>query len=143
MIDKTVLIDEIGKIEQKKDGSYIVTKNNMPYHIPCNKEYRQEYEAVSEYIKENNMEINPYVEEEYGVINKKSENYIRTKRDMLLKEADILLLKYNEQVELKIIEKNMEYYTAILRYKQNLRDITMQIDFPENVTFPEMPQMLI
>lgn len=29
-------MEEISNIEIKNDGSYIVIKNNMPYHIPNN-----------------------------------------------------------------------------------------------------------
>ena len=50
MFDKTLFISEISKIEQHDDGSYIVIKNNTPYHIPDNNEYRQEYNALKEYL---------------------------------------------------------------------------------------------
>ena len=49
-------------------------------------------------------------------------------------------MKYQEQVYLNVIEENNEYYTALLQYKQNLRDITKQLDFPDNVIFPVMPE---
>ena len=37
MFDKTFFISSISKIEQNDDGSYVVLKNNNPYHIPNKK----------------------------------------------------------------------------------------------------------
>lgn len=142
MIDFDTFINEISKIEQKEDGSYIIIKNNMPYHIPDNDEYRQEYEAVKKYVSENNIEISLYTPQEYSIVDNNKEAYIRAKRDVLLNEADIILMKYQEQTALGIIQENNEYYTALLQYKQNLRDITKQIDFPENVIFPVLPEYI-
>lgn len=142
MFDKTLFISEISKIEQHNDGSYIVIKNNTPYHIPDNDEYRQEYNALKEYIQNNNIQVDAYIPKVFKVIDNNSEEYIRRKRDMLLNKADIILMKYEEQVSLNIIQENNEYYNALLQYKQNLRDITKQIDFPENVIWPLMPEYI-
>lgn len=142
MFDKTLFISEISKIEQHNDGSYIVIKNNNPYHIPDNDEYRQEYNALKEYIQNNNIQVDAYIPKVFKVIDDNSEEYIRSKRDMLLNKADIMLMKYEEQVSLNIIQENNEYYNALLQYKQNLRDITKQIDFPENVIWPLMPEYM-
>lgn len=142
MFDKTLFISEISKIEQHNDGSYIVIKNNNPYHIPDNDEYRQEYNALKEYIQNNNIKVDAYIPKVFKVIDDNSEEYIRSKRDMLLNKADIMLMKYEEQVSLNIIQENNEYYNALLQYKQNLRDITKQIDFPENVIWPVLPEYI-
>ena len=142
MFDKTLFISEISKIEQHDDGSYIVIKNNNPYHIPDNDEYRQEYNALKEYIQNNNIQVDAYIPKVFKVIDNNSEEYIRRKRDMLLNKADIILMKYEEQVSLNIIQENNEYYNALLQYKQNLRDITKQIDFPENVIWPVLPEYI-
>lgn len=142
MFDKTLFISEISKIEQHDDGSYIVIKNNNPYHIPDNDEYRQEYNALKEYIQNNNIQVDAYIPKVFKVIDDNSEEYIRRKRDMLLNKADIILMKYEEQVSLNVIQENNEYYNALLQYKQNLRDITKQIDFPENVIWPLMPEYI-
>lgn len=142
MFDKTLFISDISKIEQHDDGSYIVIKNNTPYHIPDNDEYRQEYNALKEYIQNNNIQVDAYIPKVFKVIDNNSEEYIRCKRDMLLNKADIILMKYEEQVSLNIIQENNEYYNALLQYKQNLRDITKQIDFPENVIWPLMPEYI-
>lgn len=142
MFDKTLFISEISKIEQHNDGSYIVIKNNNPYHIPDNDEYRQEYNALKEYIQNNNIQVDTYIPKVFKVIDDNSEEYIRRKRDMLLNKADIILMKYEEQVSLNVIQENNEYYNALLQYKQNLRDITKQIDFPENVIWPVLPEYI-
>ncbi len=115
-------------------------RNNIPCHIPDNDEYRQEYNAVEEYIKKNNIKVNTHIQKVYKIIDNNMEENIRSKRDELLKQADIMLMKYQEQAYLNVIEENNEYYTALLQYKQNLRDITKQLDFPDNVIFPVMPE---
>lgn len=68
------------------------------------------------------------------------EIFIRSKRDNLINEADILLIKYQEQVELGIITANETYRLGLLQYKQALRDIPEQKAFPENVEYPELPK---
>ena len=50
----------------------------------------------------------------------------------------MMLLKYQEQVALGIIEENSDYYLTLLKYKQDLRDIPEQEGFPENVIFPKL-----
>lgn len=67
------------------------------------------------------------------------ERFIRNKRDNLINEADILLIKYQEQVELGIISANETYRLGLLQYKQALRDIPEQAGFPENVIWAEIP----
>lgn len=68
------------------------------------------------------------------------ENFIRSKRDALINEADILLIKYQEQIELGIISANDTYRVELLQYKQALRDIPKQKAFPDNVEYPELPK---
>lgn len=138
MINKNNFLTDISKIERKNDGSYIIIKNNVPYHIPDNDEYKQEYNMITEYITENNLSVNDYIENTNHFINCNSETYIRSVRDSLLNEADIMLLKYQEQVALGIIEENSDYYLTLLKYKQDLRDIPEQEGFPENVIFPKL-----
>ena len=102
MFDETLFINEISKIEKKDDGSYIVIRNNIPCHIPYNDEYRQEYNAVEEYIKKNNIKVNTHIQKVYKIIDDNMEENIRSKRDELLKQADIMLMKYQEQVYLNV-----------------------------------------
>ena len=68
------------------------------------------------------------------------EIFIRSKRDNLINEADIMLLKYQEQVTLGIVQENKDYYTALLQYKQALRDIPEQAGFPDDVEYPALPK---
>ena len=51
----------------------------------------------------------------------------------------MLLLKYEEQVELSIITQDDKYRLALLQYKEDLRNIPEQKGFPENVVWPELP----
>ena len=66
-------------------------------------------------------------------------NFIRSKRDALINEADILVIKYQEQVELGVINVDDDYRLALLQYKEDLRNVPEQAGFPENVIWPEMP----
>ena len=66
-------------------------------------------------------------------------NFIRNKRDNLINEADILLIKYQEQVELGIKKQDDTYRLALLQYKEDLRNVPEQAGFPENVIWSEIP----
>ncbi len=66
-------------------------------------------------------------------------NFIRNMRDNLINEADILLIKYQEQVELGIKKQDDTYRLALLQYKEDLRNVPEQAGFPENVVWSEMP----
>ena len=67
-------------------------------------------------------------------------NFIRSKRDALINEADILLIKYQEKVELGVINVDDDYRLALLQYKEDLRNVPEQAGFPENVVWPELPK---
>lgn len=58
---------------------------------------------------------------------------IRTKRNLLLAETDYLLMS-----DYPISE---EYLKKVKEYRQELRDITKQDEFPENVAFPDLPKI--
>lgn len=58
---------------------------------------------------------------------------IRSKRNSLLAETDYLLMP-----DYPISE---EYLSRIKEYRQELRDITKQENFPENVVFPDFPKI--
>lgn len=68
------------------------------------------------------------------------ERFIRNKRDNLINEADILLLKYQEQVELGVINIDDDYRLALLQYKEDLRNVPEQAGFPNTVVYPELPK---
>lgn len=58
---------------------------------------------------------------------------IRSKRNLLLAETDYLLMP-DYPISKECLEKVKEY-------KQQLRDITEQDEFPQNVVFPEFPKI--
>lgn len=66
-------------------------------------------------------------------------NFIRNKRDNLINGADILLIKYQEQVELGIKKQDDTYRLALLQYKEDLRNVPEQAGFPEHVIWSEIP----
>lgn len=66
-------------------------------------------------------------------------NFIRNKRDNLINEADILLIKYQEQVELGLKKQDDTYRLALLQYKEDLRNVPEQAGFPEHVIWSEIP----
>ncbi len=138
--DKILFLNSVSDIKKKNDGSFIVNYNNMPYHISQSDEMLEKYNWLTEYIEKYPEQAEEYIEKKYiPSADEKVEN-IRNKRNSLLNEADIMLMKYQEQVSLNIILKNSEYYNALLQYKQNLRDITKQLDFPDNVIWPVRPE---
>ncbi len=140
--DKILFLNSVSDIKKKNDGSFIVNYNNMPYHISQSDEMLEKYNWLTEYIEKYPEQAEEYIEKKYiPSADEKVEN-IRNKRNSLLNEADIMLMKYQEQVSLNIISENSEYYNALLQYKQNLRDITKQLDFPDNVTWPVRPEYI-
>ena len=137
---KILFLNSVSDIKKKNDGSFIVNYNNMPYHISQSDEMLEKYNWLTEYIEKYPEQAEEYIEKKYiPSADEKVEN-IRNKRNSLLNEADIMLMKYQEQVSLNIISENSEYYNALLQYKQNLRDITKQLDFPDNVIWPVRPE---
>lgn len=140
--EKEIFLENISNIQKKSDGSFVVDYNNMPYHISNSNEMSEKYMWILEYIDNNIESVSEYIEPNINIIDKCSEEYIRAKRDNLLNKADIILIKYQEQVTLGIIQENNEYYNALLQYKQNLRDITKQLDFPDNIIWPVLPEYI-
>ena len=58
---------------------------------------------------------------------------IRSKRNLLLAETDYLLMP-----DYPIAEENLK---KVKEYRQELRDITKQDEFPTDVTFPDFPKI--
>lgn len=131
-------INSISNIKRKNDDTFIVDYNGIPYHIIP--EMESEYTAVSEYVKQNPDKCTDYIEPVYVPTQKEKEDMIRARRDSLIQEADIMFLKYAEQVELGIITANETYRLDLLTYKQALRDIPEQAGFPDDVEYPALPK---
>lgn len=140
--EKEIFLESISNIQKKSDGSFVVNYNNMPYHISNSDEMSEKYMWILEYAENHIESISEYIEPDVNIIDKHSEEYARAKRDNLLNKADIILMKYQEQAALGIIQENNEYYNALLQYRQNLRDITKQLNFPENIIWPVLPEYI-
>lgn len=60
---------------------------------------------------------------------------VRIKRDALLKEADVRVTRYNEQIAIGI--SPVDDIKALHIYKQALRDVPQQKGFPFDVVWPQ------
>lgn len=49
-------------IQKKADRSYVLEKNGMPYHVPNNGEFAEEYEFINKYAEAYPEEITEYQE---------------------------------------------------------------------------------
>ena len=127
-------------IRRLDDNSYMIEKNGYDYHVINKDFYAEEYKAVDKFAKENPELVKKYVANVYVPTTEDLAEQIRAKRDILLEQADKLLLRYEEELEIGIIEQNDTYRKALLRYKCDLRNIPQQEGFPENVEWPEVPQ---
>lgn len=115
--EKEIFLESISNIQKKSDGSFVVNYNNMPYHISNSDEMSEKYMWILEYAENHIESISEYIEPDVNIIDKYSEEYARAKRDNLLNKADIILMKYQEQAALGIIQENNEYYNALLQYR--------------------------
>lgn len=49
-------------IQKKADGSYVLDKNGMPYHVPNTGEFAEEYEFINKYAEAYPEEVTEYQE---------------------------------------------------------------------------------
>lgn len=49
-------------IQKKADGSYVLEKNGMPYHVPNTGEFAEEYEFINKYVEAYPEEVTEYQE---------------------------------------------------------------------------------
>ena len=134
MIDYTSYeLDLSHIIHRVKDDSYVVTADGYPYHVPNEGDYVDFWKYVNEYVQEH-PEV---VEDEYPPTPPTEEEIydglcysVRGLRDAKLKETDYLML-----ADVPISQEDKE---AIMVYRQELRDITDQEGFPEDVVWPEL-----
>lgn len=127
---------EISRVRIKKDGSYIIDFMGHPYHVTKDMEM---YNLVKEFDQ---SRVTEYEEDEHSLDLVATEVDPITKRNQLLDEADLELTKYVEQVETGMIKANKNYRLNLLKYKQALRDITKQKDYPNNIEWPKMPNSI-
>ena len=140
--EREIFLNSISDIKKKKDGTYVVNYNNLPYHISKSDEMSEKYNWLTEYIEEHPEKAEEYIEKQYIPTAEEIAERERAKRNNLLSEADNLLLKYQEQVELGVISANETYRLDLLRYKQALRDIPEQAGFPDDVEYPALPKLI-
>lgn len=134
---KDTFLNSISDIKRRTDGSFVAYYDGYPYHIPSD---TVEYIWVTEYVKENHITVTAYDEEVYKYTSEEKAEQVRTVRNSLIIEADNLLLKYQEQVELGLIAEKESYRIALLQYKQDLRELPSQAGFPDVVEYPALPK---
>ena len=118
------------KIYICEDDSYIVEKNGLPYHIYNGGDYADEYCQLVKYIADNNIQVDRYMNTPLDIDMNKQE-VLLSERASLLETMDRRVRRYKEQEELGIPnDDTYECYLAMLRYKQYLRDITKDPNFP-------------
>ena len=75
-----------------------------------------------------------YSEKEYVPTDEELAAQARRKRDILLEECDYYIMPDYPSTEDGLL--------AVKKYRQELRDITLQEDFPKEITWPEKPSVL-
>ena len=64
----------------------------------------------------------------------------RLKRDQLLSDTQWLVQRHRDQIEVgEPTTLTADQYKALLTYRQALRDVPLQKDFPTKVIYPEYP----
>ena len=148
-----MFIDEISYLHEN-DTHYMMIYNKLPYGIykeTDEEPYLSQLNEIKEAIASKKIELQIISNDEWDSIISNitgmplppkisQEQIIRLERNNLLSEADTLLTKYNEQVELGVISANETYRLDLLQYKQALRDIPEQKTFPENIEYPALPK---
>lgn len=115
-------------IHRASDDSYVITKNDMPYHVyPYAAEFAEEWDAVFAYAEahpECVTEEQPYVPPVPTVEDLASR--VRAERDRRIAETDYLVMP-----DYPISQDKFE---EIKVYRQALRDLPQQPGFPWNGT---------
>jgi len=55
---------DYGQVYSRPDGSFVITKNEMPYHVPNIPGYEEEYADVLAYVQEHPEMLSPEPEPE-------------------------------------------------------------------------------
>ena len=145
--------DEISYLHEN-DTHYMMIYNKLPYGIykeTDEEPYLSQLNEIKEAIASKKIELQIISNDEWNSIISNitgmplppkisQEQIVRFERNKLLSEADTLLLKYQEQTALGVIEEDHNYYLNLLKYKQALRDIPEQEGFPNSVVYPELPK---
>ncbi len=140
-------INDYRDIKKKNDGSFVVKKNGIPYHITDKDEFYDEFKFISAYAERHSDEISNYVEaifmtEEEMLAKMNYEEkaaYHRQKRDALL-NAELWKVERHEHEKILGLATTLsdDEYMNLLRYIQSLRDLPEQPNFPNVVTYPTL-----
>lgn len=148
-----MFIDDISFLHEN-DTHYIMIYNKLPYGIykkTDEEPYLSQLNEIKEAIASKKIKLQSISNDEWDSIVSDTtgmpvppkisqEQIVRFERNKLLSEADTLLIKYDEQIELGVITANETYRLDLLKYKQALRDIPEQKTFPENIEYPALPK---
>lgn len=67
---------------------------------------------------------------------------VRMRRDRRIRATDWMVLRHREQLDSEMpTSLTSEQYDALLLYRQSLRDVPLQAEFPENVEWPQEPDL--
>lgn len=103
----------------------------LPYTFVIDDENNDELYLILQEMY-NNGDIDPEINQELDTMRKSSD--IRSQRDKLLEATDKYVLEdYPISAEHKL---------EVKAYRQALRDITNQAEFPDNVTWPIRPEFI-
>lgn len=117
------------------------TETGEVYYIPVPCEtYHQEW--VNKALNEDDIKIEPYKTAEERSQEKAQE--IRAKRDGLLTSTDWLVLRHIREKALSYPETTLseEQYLELEQYRNTLTMLPEQPGFPDNITFPEVPDFV-
>ncbi len=56
-ITQTSITDTLQSVTVKQDGSFIIEKNGYPYHIPNNDEFMEEWQAITDWLLDNQDKV--------------------------------------------------------------------------------------
>lgn len=116
-------------------------ESGQVYYIPVPSEtYHQEW--VNKALNEDNIKIEPYKTDEE--LRQEKAQEIRAKRDGLLTSTDWLVLRNirEKALEYKTTTLSEEQYLELEAYRSALTTLPEQPGFPDNVTFPEVPDFV-
>lgn len=65
---------------------------------------------------------------------------VRVNRDALLTNSQWLIQRHRDQIEVsEPTTLTTDQYKALLKYRQDLRDVPTQTGFPDDIIFPKYP----
>lgn len=126
-------MDNYGQVTRRiGDDSFIITKNGMPYHVPNNREYAEEWRNIFNYAETHPEMVTE--EEPYSSPVPTVEDFaasIRAERDRRLTKCAWIVERHRDQLaggrETTLTDAE---YQSWLIYRQALRDLPQQGGFP-------------